>query len=151
MPKRLIITVVCFHITAAMLLGFAILAFAMFGPLGLFGGLVNEMTRQMPQTGPAMPEFFRTILGVMTAYIGLVGLALVASAIGVEIVVWGLRKLDYWAWIAGIVICGLLIVSGFSGLILHLALGGLGLWGLVDPDSVKAFKPDGSSSFRTDG
>lgn len=69
----------------------------------------------------------------------LAGFAVLFAAF-IEFVSWGLRKRAYWAWISGIVVCGLLITSGLHNFV-GLVLGGLALWGLVDPETVAAFKP----------
>lgn len=150
MPKRLIITVVCFHVTAALLAlaGLAVLVF--FAVMGMLGGAVSDAARQMPGHGiPANPDIggmMSSIFALLAAYAGIFGLGFLAVAVGVEVVVWGLKKLEYWAWVVGIVICGMLIVSVFSGALFNPVLGGLGLWGLVDRDSVAAFKSEEKSS-----
>lgn len=53
--------------------------------------------------------------------------------IGIEVVIWGLRQLRFWAWIAGLCLCGLYVPS------LFMPLGALALWGLLDNDSLVAF------------
>lgn len=133
MPKRLIITIVCFHVSAAIavLAGLALAAFAT-----VFDGLISEAMRASGYKIPAGELGFVGVIAVICAIIW---------AAGVEIVIWGLNRRQYWAWIAGIVVCGLIIVSGTHNIV-GLALGGLGLWGLLDPDSIAAFKPVSTSS-----
>lgn len=74
--------------------------------------------------------------------------------VGIELATRGLNRQKYWAWIVGIVISGLMIVSGFHNFI-GIVIGGLALWGLVDPDTIAAFKPQqsaepSSNSINTD-
>jgi catechol 2,3-dioxygenase-like lactoylglutathione lyase family enzyme len=57
-------------------------------------------------------------------------LALVA---GIELVALGLRRRRFWAWVAGLCIFGVYAPS------LFLPLGALGLWGLLDAGSRRAF------------
>ena len=56
-----------------------------------------------------------------------------ALAAGVEVVVFGLHQRKFWAWVAGLCICGTYVPS------LFLPLGALGLWGLLDSDSRAEF------------
>lgn len=134
MPKRLIITIVCFHITAALSL-LAGVAVAVAGRL--FAGLFPEMTEGLK--GPEAAMFGQVFSAVGIGVI-LMALFVLCWVAWIEVVVWGLNKRNYWAWIMGLVICGLMIVSGTQTGI-GLVLGGLSLWGLVDPDSVEAFRP----------
>lgn len=71
-----------------------------------------------------IPEF---IFGIVMLVVSL------AVAAGVEVVIYGLRKYKYWGWIAGLILCILYIPS------LFFVLGGLGLWGLLDPESKSRF------------
>ncbi|MEN6356082.1 MAG: hypothetical protein ABFD83_03245 [Armatimonadota bacterium] len=107
MPKRLIITVVCFHVSAVIFVLEGLLAF------GLAAGNIGIWS---------------------------VAVYIAACITSFEIVVMGLRKQRRWAWIIGIVLSGIIIVSGI-GNVVGLVLGGLSLWGLVDSDTVKAFRP----------
>lgn len=54
-------------------------------------------------------------------------------AVGVEVLMAGLRKRRFWAWIVGIIVSGVYVPSVF------LPLGALGLWGLLAAGSRKAF------------
>jgi hypothetical protein len=66
--------------------------------------------------------------------VGVVGAMLCwGFGIGIEVVIWGLRQQSFWAWIAGLCLCGLYIPS------LFLPLGALALWGLLDGESLTAF------------
>jgi Ca2+/Na+ antiporter len=105
-------TIVCFHISTVLyvLLGIGFLAIFATVPLD-----------------PELPRSFGPIFGVVTFVLCLV------FAAGVEVVVWGLKKLKYWAWITGIVTCAFYISSIF------IVLGGLGLWGLLDAETQAAF------------
>jgi hypothetical protein len=51
----------------------------------------------------------------------------------IEVIVWGLHKRYYWAWIAGLCLFAIYAPS------LFFILGGLGLWGLLDPGSRAQF------------
>ncbi|NJN59278.1 MAG: hypothetical protein HC879_18150 [Leptolyngbyaceae cyanobacterium SL_5_9] len=118
MLGRLGITIVCFHISAALyvLLGIG---------LAIFFGFIA--------TQPASPEEYSIAVQPLGIFLGVFTLIFsFLLAAGVEVVVWGLRKLKYWAWIVGIVICALYITSAF------VILGGLGLWGLLDSDTQAA-------------
>jgi hypothetical protein len=113
MPERLIITVVCLHISAALYVLSGLMALVLF---------IN-----LPIPDPDFPA--------LAFGIGLFVLCLVL-AIGVEITIWGLRKLKYWAWIMALVLCGLYIPS------LFFILGGLGLWGVLDARTQAAFQAE---------
>lgn len=62
--------------------------------------------------------------------------------VGIEIVVAGLHRRRYWAWIAGICIFGMYASS------LFLPLGAFGLWGLLDGRSRAEFGMDDRSKTR---
>lgn len=115
MPRRLIVTLVCFHASAAVVL--------MVG-LGL----------------TFMQLLFADHMGWP-----LDGVVVILSAVAIEVVALSLKQVKYWAWIAGIMISGFMIVYGFITLYVSLIIGGLSLWGLVDPESVAAFKPKNGS------
>lgn len=57
----------------------------------------------------------------------------IALAVGVEVVVSGLKNKRFWAWVAGIIICGTYVPS------LFMILGALGLWGLLDSETRAVF------------
>jgi hypothetical protein len=120
MPGRLNITIVCLHISAALyvLLGIG---------FGIFFAFVST---QSISSDPSLTSVqpLGIFLGVFTLIFSLL------LAVGVEVIVWGLRKLKYWAWIAGIVVCALYITSAF------VVLGALGLWGLLDSETQAAFR-----------
>jgi hypothetical protein len=52
---------------------------------------------------------------------------------GIELVVYGLHRRKFWAWVAGLCIFGLYAPS------LFFPLGALGLWGLLDKGSRAEF------------
>lgn len=122
MPGRLSITVVCLHISAALyvLLG---IGFAFF--LGFYS--FSQFALADPSVS-SVSQFGGIFLSVLIFVLFLL------LAVGVEVVVWGLRKLKYWAWIVGIVICALYVTSAF------VILGALGLWGLLDSETQAAFR-----------
>jgi hypothetical protein len=137
MPKRLIITIVCFHITAALSVLAAIGILAASLVMRNFASLIAGASHSAdPMAGQMFGAMGATVIIFVIAGV----LLSIASAVGIELVIRGLYQLKYWAWIVGIVICGLMIISGFHNII-GLVLGGLALWGLVDPESVAAFKP----------
>lgn len=59
---------------------------------------------------------------------------------------WGLAKGKRWAWVAALTACCLLIPAGLLFPALTL-LAGVGLWGLLGRDTIKAFRgPAGPDS-----
>lgn len=135
MPRRLVITIVCFHVTAVLsvIVGTLVGAFgAAFG--GTFGSLLRDL--QVSETTPR--ECLFPIAFWLFAVFAVAALLTWVAAL--EIAVWGLNRRKYWAWVLGLVLCGLLIVSGTQNGV-GLLLGGLGLWGLVDPETLAAFRP----------
>ena len=67
----------------------------------------------------------------------LIGFCLALAA--VEILIVGLKRRKFWAWIVGIIVSGAYVPS------LFLPLGALGLWGLFAPGSRKSFEVGASS------
>lgn len=57
----------------------------------------------------------------------------VAFAVGMVVIVYGLKRRRFWAWVAGLCVFGLDLPSIF------LPLGAFGLWGLLDPGSRAEF------------
>ena len=78
---------------------------------------------------------FLTILPKYVYIAGASFVALFSIGIGVfvEIVVNGLKNNKFWAWVAGLIICGLYVPSFF------IILGIIGLIGLLDKDVRKDF------------
>jgi hypothetical protein len=66
-----------------------------------------------------------------------------ALAVGVEVVVYGLNRRRFWAWVAGLAIFGVYVPSGF------LPLGVLGLWGLLQKASRAEFGVNGMPQHGT--
>jgi hypothetical protein len=65
---------------------------------------------------------------------GLEIFALVANLpVGFEVIIHGLKKLKFWAWVVALLICGIFLFSILA------PLAGLGLWGLLDSESRAAF------------
>ena len=156
MPKRLIITKVCFHIVAALLvIGAVVIVLVAAGPMRQILQAFTDMGRDLANAGPAAGDaefgtIFSSMAGAAWAMMAVLSVILVGSAVGVELVIRGLGRLQYWAWIVGIVICGLLIVPVLHAHLISAALGGLGLWGLVDPESVRAFNPRDDTQTTTE-
>jgi hypothetical protein len=73
-----------------------------------------------------------------------VGVALLVVCLGliagIELVVSGLGRRRFWAWVAGLCIFGLYVPS------LFFPLGALGLWGLLDTGTRAEFGVDGGSN-----
>ena len=105
------------HISAVLyiLLGVLVLAFPTF---------------LLQDAGSGDAEFDAMFATIFSIVMALVSLALV---IGIEVVVWGLGKRKFWAWVAGLCIFALYVPS------LFLPLGAFGLWGLLDKGSREAF------------
>ena len=108
MPHRINLAILCLHISAALYLVVGILFGVLFHDDEDLGAL-------------AMPF----AIGAMVFCVLLTA--------GIEVVVWGLRRRKFWAWVAGLCIFGIYIPS------LFLPLGALGLWGLLDAGSRRAF------------
>jgi hypothetical protein len=101
--NRIGLAVVCLHISAAMYL--------------LLGALVS---------------FF--FISDDKAAIGVIlGVFCLGLIVGIEVVVYGLRKRMNWAWIAGLCIFAVYVPS------LFFPLGALGLWALLDNGTQRAF------------
>jgi hypothetical protein len=54
-------------------------------------------------------------------------------AMGAEVIVYGLKRRKFWAWVAGLIVFGMYVMSAF------LPLGAFGLWGLLDRGSREEF------------
>ncbi len=91
--------------------------------------------------GPPAPHGPVPHTGFYEALIIVLALFAVLVAIGIELVIRGLNRREYWAWITGIVISGFLLLGIMSGNVIGAVLGGLALRGLVDPETVAAFRP----------
>lgn len=114
MNPKLNKTIIVLHISAVIyfLLGILFLIFPFL--------LVGEM-------GPETPDTFIKMMWVFS------GLFMIAMGVFIEIVVKSLKNNKFWAWIAGLIICGLYIPSIF------IFLGIIGLIGLLDKDVRKDF------------
>ncbi|GEM_PF-5136446 len=117
LPGRLRLVVVCFRISTVLyiLLGL----FAIVGPTFLI---------------PSLPPEEAAVAGIFVIFGLIFGLVSIGIAIGVEVVVWYLKQLRYWAWVTAIVISALYLTSIF------LPLGILGLLGLLDAETQAAFQ-----------
>ncbi|MGB3494122.1 MAG: hypothetical protein WBA57_15440 [Elainellaceae cyanobacterium] len=117
LPGRLGLVVVCFRISSVLYILVGLLA--MIGPMFIIPLLP-------PEEAPAAGFFI--IFGLFF------GLITIGIAIGVEVVIWYLKKLRYWAWVTAIVISALYLTGIF------LPLGILGLMGLLDSETQAAFQ-----------
>jgi len=117
MPKRLQMTIVCLRISAGLYIAIALavilfLCFYIKNPEGI----------------PPDDAAILSVTGIIVAAMS------IAIAIFVEIVIADLRRVRYWAWIAGLIICGIYVPSVF------VVLGVLGLIGLLDAETQAAFR-----------
>ena len=84
--------------------------------------------------GPLMFLFLEgDDIGLGLALAGGVFMFCLVLVAGIEVVVYGLHRRKFWAWVAGLCIFGLYLPS------LFLPLGALGLWGLLDADTRREF------------
>src|SRR5438874_3351515 len=108
MKDQTSLTIICLHISAAV-----------YVLIGVFLLLLPRMMEPGEGYGAGLAFFLLLFsLGV---------------AVGVELLVVGLRKRKFWAWIVGIIVTGIYVPS------LFLPLGALGLWGLLAAGSRSAF------------
>lgn len=104
MPHRIGLAIASLHISAAL---YALIA-------GLFVILCCQSDVDLPITI-------------------LMGGFCLALTLGLELIVLGLRRRRFWAWLVGLCVFAIYVPS------LFLPLGALGLWGLLDPGSRLAF------------
>ncbi|MBS3097862.1 hypothetical protein J4209_03665 [Candidatus Woesearchaeota archaeon] len=109
-------TIVVFHISAVLyfLMGFAAL-------IALVFSLINFIS------DAGLESLFFLFYSLILLAIG------VGFGVFVEIVVKGLKRGKFWAWVAGIAISGLYIPS------LFIVLGIIGLLGLLNENTMKVF------------
>jgi len=108
MKDRTGLAIVCLHISAV--------AYVLFG---VFLLLLPRLIETSESYGSGLAVFML--------------LFCLALAAGVEVLVVGLKKRRFWAWIVGIIVSGTYVPS------LFLPLGALGLWGLLAAGSRKSF------------
>jgi hypothetical protein len=108
MKDRTALAIVCLHISAV--------AYVLFG---IFLLLLPRLVETSESYGSGFAVFFL--------------LFCLALAAGIEILVIGLKRRRFWAWIIGIIVSGMYVPS------LFLPLGTLGLWGLLAAGSRKSF------------
>jgi hypothetical protein len=108
MKDRTALSIVCLHISAV--------AYVL---LGVFFLLLARLVGTFESYGSGLTVFFLLIC--------------LSLAAGVEILVVGLKRRRFWAWIVGIIVTGTYVPS------LFLPLGALGLWGLLAAGSRKSF------------
>jgi hypothetical protein len=106
-PHRIGMAVVCLHISAVLYF--------------LVGLLLFPLFMAVDQTGLGL-----TFAVAMFIFC-------LALIVGIELVVSGLHRRRFWAWVAGLCIFGLYVPS------LFFVLGALGLWGLLDEGSRAEF------------
>jgi len=111
MPHRIGVAIGCLHISAVLYL--------------LIGMLMFLLLVAVDESGGGTPVAMLLLLFCL------------AMAVGIELVVSGLRRRKFWAWVAGIILFGLYVPS------LFLPLGAFGLWGLLDEGSRARFRIDG--------
>jgi hypothetical protein len=108
MRNKIGLTIVCLHISAVLYL--------------IVGLLMLLLVSGEDEAGVGLPF----AIGMLVFCLALVA--------GIEIVVYGLHQRKFWAWVAGLCICGMYVPS------LFLPLGALGLWGLLDSGSRAEFR-----------
>ena len=108
MRNKIFLAIVSLHLGAALY----VCAGALFA-IWVYGSDV-----ELPRTKMVLPVFLVLVLAI---------------AIGIELVAFGLYRRKFWAWVAGLCIFGLFLPTVFF------VLGALGLWGLLDPRSRAAF------------
>lgn len=117
MAHRIGMSIVCLHISAVL-----------YGIVGVGMMTLIVLTNQ--------EDAARTLVGVVLLVFCLL------LSVGVEAVVYGLKRRRFWAWVAALCIFGVFVPSVF------LPLGALGLWGLLDRDSRQEFGVDGEPPSR---
>ena len=126
LPKRLKVTLIYLHIITAshFLLGLAVLISGAYRFLG------------------------ESIAAFMI--IAIFGVMLIVIGIGFEIINTGLKELNYWAWITGLIVCAIHLMAaiiilltlgtwGALGSFIFFLLGIIGLSGLIVKDTRTAF------------
>lgn len=87
----------------------------------------NELPEDLEDLGPVGGMLAITVLSWFVA------LWAIGPAIFIEFVIRGLKRTQYWAWIAGIIISGIYLPSGF------IIFGVLGLAGLLNQEVSQQF------------
>jgi ABC-type Fe3+-siderophore transport system permease subunit len=131
-PKRLILTIVGLHNSAGLaVVGTIAVAVLMACCTSRSVGAASAGGEVGIDVRPDFGSF-----GLMAA--GVVVFA-IAFAVAAELVVLGLNRRRYWAWVTGLVLAGIQVLSGWH-YVVQVLLGGLVLWGLLDRESVDAFQ-----------
>lgn len=127
MNQPLRLAIINLRITAVIywILGVGLLFFPLvyIGMQALFG--VNWTV--LPELGP-----FGNLVAV-TLYCWFAALFAIGPAIFLEFIIRGLKRYRYWAWICGVIMCGIYVPSGF------MLFGILGLVGLLNRDVINEF------------
>ncbi|MCE5315042.1 MAG: hypothetical protein ABFD49_10960 [Armatimonadota bacterium] len=132
MPSRLKISVVCFNISSVLSI-----------IVGLFVLVIGIATVQPGMETPYRPpEIYYNLFGAFRASAILVALLFIfVLAPIIRHVSLALTSLRYWAWLAGLILAGLMILNGWHMPYISTVLGGLALWGLLDKETLAAFLP----------
>ncbi len=117
-PKGLWTAIVCLRISEVLYILLALL----FGTFGTMGDLFGEKPT-------SQGEYFY-ILGFTIFFVFLS----LGMAVFIEVVCRHLKQGKYWAWIAGLILCGIYVPS------LFIVLGIIGLIGLLKPETRKYFE-----------
>lgn len=127
MHSSLKLAIVCLRISAIIywLLG----TICLFAPLLFIAlyTLFNFLPPDLEDLGPAGGLVAATLMSWFAAFWG------IAPALFIEFVIQGLKRNQYWAWVSGLIMCGIYVPSGF------IVLGVLGLVGLLNQDVIKQF------------
>lgn len=133
MPSRLKITIVVLNVGAALSVVMGLIAIVI--------GSGEIETARVIFPGIELSNFTHVYsLGRTVAILmGLLLIFLVAPLI--RYVSQGLKNLQYWAWLSGLMISGLMIFNGLRPPYIPTVLGGLALWGLLDKETLAVFLP----------
>lgn len=127
MHSSLKLAIVCLRISAIIywLLG----TICLFAPLLFIAlhTLFNFLPPDLEDLGPVGGLVTATLMSWFVAFWG------IAPALFIEFVIQGLKRNQYWAWVSGLIMCGIYVPSGF------IVLGILGLVGLLNQDVIKQF------------
>lgn len=127
MHPSLKLAIVCLRISAIIywLLGIICL----FAPLLFIVSYIffNFLPPDLEDLGPVGGLVAATLMSWFVAFWG------IAPALFIEFIIHGLKQNKYWAWVSGLIMCGIYVPSGF------MILGVLGLVGLLNQAVIKQF------------
>ncbi|MCE5198415.1 MAG: hypothetical protein ABFD54_01915 [Armatimonadota bacterium] len=140
MPRRLMITVVCFNISVVLSIIWGIVLFR----IGL--RFPDFASFSVGPGGMAGQKNLWDTMGWGVSIVGLLHIFVLAPVI--RYIAANLSNLRYWAWLAGLILSGLMIFNGFQTPYIATVLGGLSLWGLLDKETLAIFVPRNEDAGR---